>query len=183
MAGKPGIESDLGSEDQEEPADIENLGELARIVAARIAERGITRKELEKRSGISVATIRVIEHPKGPRKFSHKVLEALSEALEWPPGHLVRVAYPSYSEAPGPIVQAMMTALAPYLEKLDSIPGLQADVAAIKDGLGITVDIIHEVDDSVPVDRGSRQGSDESRDGRGNDGDRPSEATASPGNG
>jgi hypothetical protein len=38
----------------------------------------------------------------------------------------------------------MMKALAPYLEKIDAIPGLQRDVAAIKVRLGMKVDIIHE---------------------------------------
>ena len=38
-----------------------------------------------------------------------------------------------------------MVALAPYLEKIDAIPGLQADVAAIKIDLGIMVDSSHEV--------------------------------------
>jgi hypothetical protein len=61
----------------------------------------------------------------------------------------------------------MMTALAPYLEKIDAIPQLQADVAAIKADLGIAVDPIHEVSDSVEIDRRPRQGSDEHRDAHG----------------
>ncbi len=164
MAGKRESESDRTSEGQEELPDAEDRLELARIVTARISQLRITRKELEKRSGVSVATIREIEHPKEPRKFGRKVLEAISEALEWSPGYLVRVAYQSSSEAPDPIVQAMMTALAPYLEKIDAIPGLQADIAAIKAELGSPVDSIHEVNDSAPVRPAPRQRSDERRD-------------------
>jgi transcriptional regulator with XRE-family HTH domain len=164
VAGKRESDSDQASEGQVELADEDDRLELARIVAGRIAQLRLTRKELEKRSGVSVATIREIEHPKRPRKFGRKVLEPISRALEWPPGYLVRVAYRSSSEAPDPIVQAMMTALAPYLEKIDAIPGLQADVAAIKADLGIRVDSTREADNSVPVHRGPRKGSDEGRD-------------------
>jgi hypothetical protein len=67
-------------------------------------------------------------------------------ALEWPPDYLVRAAYRPSSEATDPVVQDMMTALAPYLEKIDAIPGLQKDVAAIKAGLGIRADIVYPVE-------------------------------------
>jgi transcriptional regulator with XRE-family HTH domain len=167
VAGRRESESDRTGEGQEGLVDAENRLELAMAVTDRIAQLHLTRRELEKKSGVSVATIREIEHPKGPRNFGRKVLEAISEALDWPPGHLVRVAYRPPSETPDPTVQAMMTALAPYLEKIDAIPQLQADVAAIKADLGIAVDPIHEVSDSVEIDRRPRQGSDEHRDAHG----------------
>jgi hypothetical protein len=162
VASKRESEGDSASEGQEELADADRL-ELARIVTARIEDLHLTRKELEKRSGVSVATIRVIERPKGPRKFSRTVLEAISEALEWSPGYLVRLAHKSSAEAPDPIVQAMLTALGPYLEKIDAISGLQADVAAIKKSLRIAVDAIHEVDDRMSVHLDPSQGSGERR--------------------
>jgi transcriptional regulator with XRE-family HTH domain len=161
VAGKGESERDRAGGGQEGLVDAENRQELAMAVTDRIAELHLTRRELEKRSGVSVATIREIEHPKRARNFGRKVLEAISEALEWSPGHLVSVAYRSSSDAPDPIVEAMMVALAPYLEKIDAIPRLQADVAAIKADLGITVDSIHEVDDSTDIRRGLGQGSDE----------------------
>lgn len=167
MADKRESESDPASEGQKPLVDAQDRLELARIVTARIAQLRLTRKELERQSGVSVATIREIEHPKGARNFGRKVLEAISEPLELPPGYLVRVAYRSSSEAPDPMVQAMMTALAPYLEKIDAIPGLQADVAAIKAELGIAVDPIHEVNDTVAVHRRLRQESDERPDAEG----------------
>jgi transcriptional regulator with XRE-family HTH domain len=148
-------ESDRTAGPREGLVDAEDRLELARIVTARIVELRLTRRELEARSGVSVATIRQIEHPKGKRDFGRKVLEAISRALGWPPGYLARAAYRSSSETPDPIVQAMMVALAPYLEKIDAIPGLQADVAAIKIDLGITVDSIHEVNEG-PSTRSGR---------------------------
>jgi transcriptional regulator with XRE-family HTH domain len=147
VAGEGEGESDLASGSREGLVDEEDRLELARLVTARIAELRLTRRELEERSGVSVATIRQIEHPKGNRDFGRKVLEAISSALEWSPGYLIRVAYRSSSETPDPIVQAMMVALAPYLEKIDAIPGLQADVAAIKVELGTIVDSSREVDE------------------------------------
>ena len=167
MAGRRESASDGASAGQEQLADADDRLELARIVTVRIAQLRITRKELEKRSGVSVATIREIEHPKGSRVFGRKVLEAISEALEWAPGHLARVAYRSTSESPDPIVDAMMTALAPYLEKIEAIPGIQADVAAIKTDLEAAVDSIQGVNNSVPVHRRPRRGSDERQDAEG----------------
>ena len=145
MAGERERESDRTAAGRPGLVDPEDRLELARLVTARIEELRLTRRELEARSGVSVATIRQIEHPKGRRDFGRKVLDAISKALGWPPGYLVRVAYRSSSETPEPIVQAMMAALAPYLEKIDAIPGLQADVAAIKIDLGITIDAGREV--------------------------------------
>jgi hypothetical protein len=57
--------------------------------------------------------------------------------------YLIRAAYPLSSEATDRIVQDMMAALAPYLEKIDAIPGLQRDVAEIKADLKIRADIIY----------------------------------------
>ena len=147
MAGEGERESDQGVEGWEGPADGKARLELARLVTARIAELHLTRRELQARSGVSVATIREIEHPKGKRNFGRQVLDALSGALEWPPDYLVRAVYRSSPEAPDPLVQAMMAALAPYLEKIDAIPGLQADVAAIKTSLRITLDSGHGVNE------------------------------------
>jgi transcriptional regulator with XRE-family HTH domain len=160
VAGNGEGQSDQAGGGQEEPVDGEDRPELSQVVTARIEELRLTRIELAKRSGVGVSTIRQIEHPKGPRVFGPKVLEAISKPLELPPGYLVRVAYPPSSEIPDPTVQAMMAALAPYLEKIDAIPGLQADVAAIKANLGITIDPIHKANDSLDT----HQGSDERRD-------------------
>lgn len=144
MAVEGERESDQGVGGEEGAAAEDDRRELARLVTARIAELHLTRRELQARSGVSVATIREIEHPRGKRNFGRQVLDALSGGLEWPPDYLVRAVYRSSPEAPDPLVQAMMAALAPYLEKIDAIPGLQADVAAIKTSLRITLDSGHE---------------------------------------
>ena len=146
MAGKRESETGQADKGREEPVFTEARLVLARLLAARIEEIHITRKEIERRSKISTATIREIEHPRVPRTFGRDVLEPISVALEWPPDHLVRAAYPLSSEAADRIVQDMMAALAPYLEKIDAIPGLQRDVAEIKADLKIRADIVYPVE-------------------------------------
>ena len=146
MAGKRKSENGPSGNGQEEPAISEGRLVLARLFADRIEELHITRKDIAERAKVSTATIREIEHPRRPRTFGRDVLEPLSEALEWPRDYLVRAAYRSSSEATDPIIQEMMAALAPYLEKIDAIPGLQQDVAAIKASLGIRADVIYPVE-------------------------------------
>lgn len=146
MAGKRESETGQADKGREEPVFTEDRLVLSRLLAARIEEIHISRKEIERRSGISTATIREIEHPRVPRTFSREVLEPISVALDWPPDHLVRAAYPLSSEATDRIVQDMMVALAPYLEKIDAIPGLQRDVAEIKADLQIRADIVYPVE-------------------------------------
>jgi transcriptional regulator with XRE-family HTH domain len=143
VAGKRESEAGQADKGREEPVFTEDRLVLSRLLAARIEEIHITRKEIERRSGISTATIREIEHPRVPRTFSREVLEPISAALDWPPDYLVRAAYPLSSETTDRIVQDMMAALAPYLEKIDAIPGLQRDVAEIKADLKIRADIFY----------------------------------------
>lgn len=144
MAGKREPKSGQADDGEAKPTITEDRLALARIVTARIKKLHVTRKALAEKSGVSAATLREIEHPRKPRTFGRKVLEPISEALEWSPDYLVRATYLPSSETPDPVVQGMMKALAPYLEKIDAIPALQKDVAAIKVRLGMTVDIIHE---------------------------------------
>ena len=143
MAGKRESETGQADKGREEPVFTEDRLALSRLLAARIKEIHITRKEIERRSGISTATIREIEHPRVPRTFGRDVLEPISVALDWSPDHLIRAAYPLSSEATDRIVQDMMAALAPYLEKIDAIPGLQRDVAEIKADLKIRADVVY----------------------------------------
>jgi transcriptional regulator with XRE-family HTH domain len=146
VAGKRESETGQADKGREEPVFTEDRLVLSRLLTARIEEIHISRKEIERRSKISTSTIREIEHPRVPRTFGRDVLEPISVALGWPPDYLVRAAYPLSSEAADQIVQDMMAALAPYLEKIDAIPGLQRDVAEIKAGLKIRADILYRAE-------------------------------------
>lgn len=144
LAGERESVSDRVGAGEMEPTITEDRLALARFVTDRIEKLHISRRELAEKSKVSTATLREIEHPRKPRVFGRKVLEPISKALELPADYLFREAYLPPSEAPDPVVQGMMKALAPYLEKIDAIPGLQKDVAAIKVRLDAKVDIIHE---------------------------------------
>jgi transcriptional regulator with XRE-family HTH domain len=152
LAGKRESESDRVGAGEMEPTNAEDRLALARFVTHRIEKLHITRKELAEKSNVSAATLREIEHPRKPRVLGRRILEPISKALELPKDYLFREAYLPSSEASDPVVQDMMKALAPYLEKIDAIPGLQQDVAAIKVILGAKFDIIHE-DGSPDTDR------------------------------
>ncbi len=143
MAGEPESENGQAGDGQREAAFTEDRLVLSRLLAERIKELHITRREIERRSNVSTATIREIEHPRRPRTFGRDVLGPVSEALGWAPDYLERAAYGSSSAVIDPIVEGIMTALAPYLGKLDAISGIQEDVAAIKAELGIRADVVY----------------------------------------
>jgi len=57
-----------------------------------MSELDITQRTLIKRSGLSKAVVREIQHHVAERRRSPRTLEALSVALEWPPGHLLALS-------------------------------------------------------------------------------------------
>jgi transcriptional regulator with XRE-family HTH domain len=61
---------------------------VAVAVNARVAELRMTQQDLASASKVSPATIREIQHNHRPRRRYGRTLAALSEALQWPSGHL-----------------------------------------------------------------------------------------------
>lgn len=64
---------------------------LGDAITKRMRERKITQKKLAELSKVSTATIRHIQRHTGHHRPSARTLEALSEALDWPPSHLDNV--------------------------------------------------------------------------------------------
>ncbi len=64
---------------------------VAGAINARMQDLGVTQVELAMKSGVSVATIRDLQHNRSPRQRRPRTLAALSAALRWPPDHLLRV--------------------------------------------------------------------------------------------
>jgi len=60
---------------------------VAQAITDRMAERGLTQRELAERSGVSVATLREIQRGVRRRR-SAVMLAAISRALGFPDGHL-----------------------------------------------------------------------------------------------
>lgn len=81
---------------------------VAESVNARMAETRMTQMELASRSGVSLATIREIQHNHKPRRRHPRTLAAISQALDWPPDQLERVLRGEIShtgEARGPLTE------------------------------------------------------------------------------
>ncbi len=64
---------------------------VARVIDERMAERGMTQRELAERSGVSTATLRAIKHG-GSRRLP-TTLAAISRALGLPDDQLRRTAF------------------------------------------------------------------------------------------
>jgi transcriptional regulator with XRE-family HTH domain len=54
----------------------------------RLDEQGMTMTDLATRSGVSLTTVRELVHVLNTRRRQPRILESLSVALGWPPGHL-----------------------------------------------------------------------------------------------
>ena len=78
----------------------DNWAAVAEAIRTRIADLGITQKELVTRSGVSESTIRQLQNNYGPRKRSRHTLEDLSKGLDWPAHYLGRVLDESKAGVP-----------------------------------------------------------------------------------
>src|SRR4051794_2084153 len=65
------------------PADGEDWAAVAVVVNERMAARRIGQQELAHLSGVSVSTLRQVQHGAG-RRIQNKTLAAISRALGWP---------------------------------------------------------------------------------------------------
>lgn len=90
----------------------EEWAAVARAISSRLEELGMTQLEVAAKSKVSPATIRELQYNKMPRRRNPRTLEALSEALDWPPDHLSNVlagtaAQPYQDEAEDPILRKL----------------------------------------------------------------------------
>src|SRR5690349_12423522 len=72
------------------PVDGEDWNAVAAVVNERMAARRIGQQELATLSGVSVSTLRQVQHGAG-RRVQNKTLAAISRALDWPEGYLADV--------------------------------------------------------------------------------------------
>ncbi len=72
------------------PVDGEDWAAVAVALNERMAARRIGQQQLAEASGVSVSTVRLVQHGTG-RRFQNKTLTALARALDWPDDHLIRV--------------------------------------------------------------------------------------------
>lgn len=69
------------------PVEGEDWGAVAAVVNERMAARRVGQQELSALSGVSVSTLRQVQHGAG-RRVQNKTLTAISRALGWPEDHL-----------------------------------------------------------------------------------------------
>src|SRR5687768_18322385 len=69
------------------PVEGEDWGAVAAVLNERMAARRIGQQELPQLSGVSVSTLRQVQHGAG-RRVQNKTLSAISRALGWSDDHL-----------------------------------------------------------------------------------------------
>ncbi len=69
----------------------ENWQAVANALNARMAARRIGQQALATASGVSVATLRQLQHGGHSRRVQNATLSAVARALDWPDDHLIRV--------------------------------------------------------------------------------------------
>lgn len=72
------------------PVDGEDWAAVAAALNERMAARRIGQQELAAASGVSVSTLRLVQHGAG-RRVQNKTLTAIARALDWPDDHLIRI--------------------------------------------------------------------------------------------
>lgn len=74
-----------------------DAAELGRVITGRMKAKGISQRELSERSGVSVSTLRNLQHGVQQRR-NPATLAAVSKALEWPENHLRDLGKPGADE-------------------------------------------------------------------------------------
>lgn len=72
--------------------DTERWQDVADAINDRMLHLALTQRALSERSGVSLSTLRELQHGVENRRRSARTLAALSDALGWQPDHLQRVA-------------------------------------------------------------------------------------------
>lgn len=65
---------------------------VADAINARMVRLRLTQRELSERSGVSLSTLRELQHGEKDRRRSARTLAAVSDALGWGPDYLHRIA-------------------------------------------------------------------------------------------
>lgn len=107
----------------------------------------MTQKELGRRSKVSTATIRQIENRTGNHRHSPRTLEAISEALGWPPQYLSNVL----DGRPQPEAADQVTDAATLESLLEGVKELLHKVSLVEQRLGNVVDVIYDSDSELDV--------------------------------
>jgi DNA-binding Xre family transcriptional regulator len=111
------------------PVQGEDWGAVAAVVNERMAARRIGQQELAQLSGVSVSTLRQVQHGAG-RRVQNKTLAAISRALGWADDHLSVILLNS---DPGPRRPPESTGRGP--ETAETLRQLEAHLRQISERL------------------------------------------------
>jgi len=95
-----------------DPGGQDDWDAVARAVQRRLDETRATQMEVASRAGVSLTTLRELQHNSNPRKRRPQTLSAVSEALGWPADYLATVLtggdpQPHPEEASDPVLRAI----------------------------------------------------------------------------
>jgi DNA-binding Xre family transcriptional regulator len=109
----------------------EDWAAVAVALNERMAARRVGQQELSDLSGVSVSTLRQVQHGAG-RRVQNKTLAAISRALDWSEDHLTSVLLSSPAQASGSARtaggDAVLEALHRVERRLDDLAGQLADL-------------------------------------------------------
>src|SRR5262245_18104936 len=118
------------------PVDGEDWAAVAAAISERIARRRIGQQDLARLSGVSVSTLRELQHSAG-RRVQNKTLVSIARALEWPDDHLIQVllsgAPASDPEPAEPTGREILTVLTRVEDRLTEI---LTRLAAVEQAVG-----------------------------------------------
>jgi transcriptional regulator with XRE-family HTH domain len=120
---------------------------VATAIKSRMRELQLTQMDLAAKSGVSIATIRELQHNTAPRRRSPRTLAAISTALRWPPDHLERVSEGATDER-GELAQPSVE----YGEVMSHLDSLQEQVESVGERLSRLEQLILPADQLPSAD-------------------------------
>jgi transcriptional regulator with XRE-family HTH domain len=100
----------------------EDWAAVAMAINQRLTELGWRQRELARRSNVSLAIVRELQHNTVQRRRGSRTLESLSAALDWHPQHLDAVLHGQTPPAPGePADDPLWSRLDTLEHRLDEI--------------------------------------------------------------
>jgi transcriptional regulator with XRE-family HTH domain len=114
---------------------------LAKVVSdclTNLSREGVSQSDAAKQAGCGVSTLRNMQNGTGATHYGHELLTRVAKGLGLPEDRLVKAFYRPVPRDPGSpsevevTVQRVMEQLAPYLAKIDAIPGIQTGISGMQ---------------------------------------------------
>ncbi|MQA15861.1 MAG: XRE family transcriptional regulator [Pseudonocardiaceae bacterium] len=112
---------------------------VARAITQRMDELGMRQREVAERSRVSQAIIRELQHNTVQRKRNTRTLEALSVAMDWPPGYLAALLR---GRQPPTTTSRDDLSTDPVSARLEAVEGQLAGIADRLDGIDKRLEIL-----------------------------------------